>query len=313
MGIHHLARSLLYIYCVLSRETATTIARYRPRSFSPEVAAFARRVVSAVEAPRPERAKALLFAAGKLAAYGSSIGCELDEKVLFAESVIERFISSPHSGSAPTRRTLRTNLRFLARESHEHLPPQPRRLPRERAKAPYLPAELASYLALCDAQPTKLGRTRAGALICLGAGAGLVGGELRSVRGSDVVSRSGGVLVLVGGRHPRAVPLLSAYHERLLDAAAFFGCGYLVSGVNPDSHNVTNPLIRSLSGGIDLERLETARLRSSYLVTMAGHIGLAAFMDAAGITCSQRLGDLVAHLEAGDEAEAVARLGAAST
>ena len=66
-------------------------------------------------------------------------------------------------------------------------------------------------------------------------------------------------------------------------------------------------------GGIPIERLETARLRSSYLVTMAGHIGLAAFMDAAGITCSQRLGDLVAHLEAGDEAEAVARLGAAST
>ena len=43
-------------------------------------------------------------------------------------------------------------------------------------------------------------------------------------------------------------------------------------------------------GGIPIERLETARLRSSYLVTMAGHIGLAAFMDAAGITCSQRLG-----------------------
>ncbi len=250
---------------MLSRETATTISRYRPRSFSPEVAAFVRRVVTAAGPPRPERAKALLFAAAKLATYGSSIGLELDEKVLFSEPVIERFICSPHSGSAPTRRTLRTNLRFLARESPEYLPPQPRRLPRERAKAPYSLAEIASYLALCDAQPTKLCRTRAGALICLGAGAGLIGGELRHVRGTDVVSRSGGVLVLVGERQPRAVPLLAAYHDRLLYAAAFFGPRYLVSGVNPDSHNVTNPLISALSGGIDLERLSTARLRSTYL------------------------------------------------
>ena len=182
----------------------------------------------------------------------------------------------------------------------------------ERAKAPYSLAEIASYLALCDAQPTKLCRTRAGALICLGAGAGLIGGELRHVRGTDVVSRSGGVLVLVGERQPRAVPLLAAYHDRLLYAAAFFGPRYLVSGVNPDSHNVTNPLISALSGGIDLERLSTARLRSTYLVQMAEQIGLAALMNAAGITCSQRLGDLVFYLEAGDEPDVVARLGAAS-
>jgi len=65
--------------------------------------------------------------------------------------------------------------------------------------------------------------------------------------------------------------------------------------------------------GDDLPRLEAGRLRSSYLVTMAEQIGLRAFMDAAGITCSKRLGDLVCHLEAGDEADVVARLGAAST
>ena len=34
-------------------------------------------------------------------------------------------------------------------------------------------------------------------------------------------------------------------------------------------------------------------------------------MDTAGITCSQRLGDLVAMVDAADEAAAVALLGAA--
>jgi integrase len=290
------------------RGVSETICRYSPRSFSPEVAAFARAVVSAVEPPRPERAKALLFAAAKLATYGSSIGLELDEKLLFSESVIERFICSPHSGSAPTRRTLRTNLRFLARESPEHVPPQPRRLAREKAKAPYSPAEIASYLALSDAQPTKLRRARASALVCLGAGAGLVGGELRLVAGNDVVCRSGGVLVLVAGRRPRVVPVLPGFHDRLVETAAFFGPRYLVSGVNPDSHNVTNPLLRALSGGEDLPRLDTGRLRSTYLAVMAETIGLRAFMDAAGITCSQRLGDLAAGLLPRSEEEAVALL-----
>ena len=129
----------------------------------------------------------------------------------------------------------------------------------------------------------------------------------------DVVSRSGGVLVLVTGRRPRAVPVLSDYHDRLLAAASFFGPRYLVCGHNPDSHNVTNPLIRSLSGGLDLPRLSPARLRSSYLVAMAEAIGLRAFMDAAGITCSKRLGDLVSHLEATPEETAVGLLGAATS
>lgn len=293
--------------------TSSVIAAFAPRRLSGEESAFARRVVTSAEPESPSRAKALLFAAGKLATYGSSIGLELEEEMLLTESVIERFVRSSHAGSAPTRRTLRTNLRYLQRASLEHPPPRPQSLPRKRAKAPYSPAEIASYLALCDAQPTKLRRTRASALICLGAGAGLIGGELRSVRGTDVVCRSGGVLVEVGGRRPRVVPVLAPYHRRLLCAAGLLGEAYLVAGRDPDSHNVTNPLVRSLSGGIDLPRLEAGRLRSSYLVDCAERIGLRALMDAAGITSSQRLGDLVAHLEGSSEADAVALLGASST
>jgi integrase len=180
---------------------------------------------------------------------------------------------------------------------------------RSRHPHPYSKAEIASYLALCDAQPTTLRRLRANALICLGAGAGLIGGELRFVRGTDVVCRSGGVLVVVRAKTSRVVPVRGEFHERLLGSAAFFKDGYLVSGRNPESRNVTNPPLRSLSGGAHLPRLETCRLRSTYLVAMAEAIGLKAFMEAAGITCSQRLGDLVKGLEAPSEQEAVALLG----
>jgi hypothetical protein len=41
-------------------------------------------------------------------------------------------------------------------------------------------------------------------------------------------------------------------------------------------------------------------------------LGLATFLHAAGITCSQRLGDITAALQPGTEADAVALLGASA-
>ena len=73
--------------------------------------------------------------------------------------------------------------------------------------------------------------------------------------------------------------------------------------------NITNPLIRALDGGTGLPRLDTSRLRGTWLAEAADLLGLATFMAAAGISCSQRLGDLVAGLEPAGEAQAVALLG----
>ena len=175
-------------------------------------------------------------------------------------------------------------------------------LPRERAKAPYSAAEIAGYLALADAQPTRGRRMRAAGLICLGAGAGLTGADLRGVRGSDITCRSGGVVVQVRGRRPRVVPVLSRYHDLLLASASFAGTRLVTGGRDPGRRNVTTPLIRSLAGGTGLPRLDTGRLRATWLAACAGRLGLATFMAAAGITCSQRLGDLIAALDPAGEA-----------
>jgi integrase len=184
-------------------------------------------------------------------------------------------------------------------------------LPRERAKQPYSPAETGGYLALADAQPTAARRMRAAGLICLGAGAGLIRGDLRDARGSDVTCRSGGVVVTVRGARPRVVPVLARYHFRLLAAARFAGTGLICGGDDPGRRNITNPLITALDGGTGLPRLDTSRLRATWLRDCAELLGLATFMHAAGISCSQRLGDLVAGLEPGGEARAVRLLGAA--
>lgn len=71
---------------------------------------------------------------------------------------------------------------------------------------------------------------------------------------------------------------------------------------------MTTDLVSSVAGGLDLPTLETARLRATWLVACAQAIGLDAFMTAAGITCSQRLGDLVSRLVDTDEPRSVALL-----
>jgi integrase len=183
-------------------------------------------------------------------------------------------------------------------------------LPRERAKQPYGPAQIDGYLALAGAQPTRERQMRAAGLVCLGAGAGLIRGDLREVRGTDVACRSGGVVVIVRGARPRTVPVLARYHVRLLAAARAAGTGLVCGGADPGRRNITNSLITALDGGTGLPRLDTSRLRATWLAEVAELLGLATFMHAAGISCSQRLGDLVAGLEPAGEAEAVRLLGA---
>jgi len=275
-----------------------------------QAAAFARDVISRAAPGGRERAKNLLWAAGKLADYGLGLGLEPVPEVLLHPSVAERFTRCAPGLSGAARRTLRTNLRFIGRQVVPQLYPADLPLPRERAKAPYSPAQVDGYLALADAQPTRERRMRAAGLVCLGAGAGLIRGDLRDVRGTDVACRSGGVLVAVRGARPRTVPVLSRYHARLLAAAGSAGSGLVCGGADPGRRNLTNPLIRALDGGTGLPRLDTSRLRATWLAEVAELLGLATFMHAAGITCSQRLGDLTAGLEPAGEAQAVTLLGA---
>ena len=115
----------------------------------------------------------------------------------------------------------------------------------------------------------------------------------------------------VRGARPRTVPVLARYHARLLAAARFAGTGLICGGADPGRRNITSPLITALDGGDGLPRLDTSRLRATWLAGCAEQLGLATFMHAAGITCSQRLGDLAAGLEPAGEAEAVQLLGAA--
>ena len=278
---------------------------------SAEAAAFARDVIAAAAPDGRERAKNLLWAAGKLADYAIGLGLDAVPEVVLHPSTAERFTRCAPGLSGAARRTLRTNLRFIGRRVVPHLYPADLPLPRGRAREPYSPAQIGGFLALADAQPTLARRMRAAGLVCLGAGAGLIRADLRDVHGTDVACRSGGVVVVVRGGRPRAVPVLARYHSPLLAAAQFTGTGLICGGADPARRNITYPLVAALDGGAGLPRLDTSRLRATWLAGCADLPGLATFMHAAGISCSQRPGDLIAGLEPAGEAEAIRLPGAA--
>jgi hypothetical protein len=140
-------------------EVAGYLARWRRSpAVSAEAAAFARDVVRSAGAGDKERAKSLLAAASRLAARAAGLGLEPVPGTLLHPSVTERFAWTAPGLSAAARRTHRANLRFIARRVVPHLHPADLPLPRERARAPYGPAEIAGFLALAAAQPTRARR-----------------------------------------------------------------------------------------------------------------------------------------------------------
>ena len=153
-------------------EAAAYIGRWEPSSVSAEAAAFARDVVAKTAPEGRDRAKSLLWAAGKLADYAMPLGLEAVPEVLLHPSTAERFTRCAPGLSGAARRTLRTNLRFIGRRVVPQLYPADLPLPRERSKKPYSPAEISGFLALADAQPTASGGCARPGLSAWGRGPG---------------------------------------------------------------------------------------------------------------------------------------------
>src|SRR5260370_31142092 len=84
---------------------------------------------------------------------------------------------------------------------------------------------------------------RGGGVGCRGGGAGLIRADLRDARGSDVIARSGGLVVAVRGRRARTVPVLPRYHARLRASARSAGSGLICGGADPRPRNITRPPI----------------------------------------------------------------------
>jgi len=256
------------------------------------------------------RARSLLWITSRLVDWALSVGLEPRKEVVLKYSVIERFVSLAMADvSSSARRTARTNLRFMARKVAPELAgPAPPPLARSRAKLPYKDSELEAYFALARAQPTEARRQRLTGLLCLGLGAGIQAEDLRYVTGNHLRQSHGALVVVLEGPHPRRVPVLARYEEKLKASALYAGSGFICGGVSAIRKNLTNRLVDSTSGGSDLSRLDLGRLRATWLCEQLVRLGVPELLCAAGVTHSQLIWDLVATLGVPSESAMIKRL-----
>src|SRR6266567_8937471 len=106
--IPRLPHSVKYKCCMdsVNADVVAYIRRWRPSSVPPPAAAFARDVIVRTVPEGRERAKNLLWAAGRLADWALPLGLEAAPEVLLHPSVTERFTRTAPGLSGVARRTL---------------------------------------------------------------------------------------------------------------------------------------------------------------------------------------------------------------
>lgn len=244
------------------------------------------------------------------AAWAHAEGVPLVLESLLDPDVIERYIAVGMAGSKDsTRATRRAILRRIAR--HCTCPPQDLPLPiaYRRVRPPYTPDEIKGFLGLAAAQPTQSRRRTLLAIVHLGLGCGISSRDLAWVGAQDVeLLPDGAVSVTVsGGTRPRTVIALEAHESPLLKIASAAGSDLLIGGRTRGRRNVTRGPLDSVVGGEDLPRLETARLRSTWLLThLRARTPLPALMTAAGLTTVRPLEDLLHHCPIDADASRIA-------
>jgi len=233
------------------------------------------------------------------AAWAHDQGVPLALEALLDPDVIERYIAVGMPGARDsTRATRRSILRRIARRCaspQQDLPPP---IAYRRVRPPYSLEEVHGLLALASAQPTPSRRRTLRAILHLGLGCGIASRDLAWVRGQDIEQlQDGSVSVTVsGGTRPRAVVALHAHETALLELSRLTSGGLLIGGSTRGRRNVTRGPLERVVGGEDLPRLETARLRSTWLLAhLQARTPLPALMHAAGLTTVRPLEDLLHH------------------
>jgi len=233
------------------------------------------------------------------AAWAHEQGVPLALESLLDVDVVERYIAVGMPGARDsTRATRRAILRRIAR--HCASPPQDLPLPiaYRRVRPPYSPEEVQGLLALASAQPTPSRRRTLRAILHLGLGCGIASRDLAWVTGQDVEQLPDGAVsvTVCGGTRPRTVVALHAHEGALLELSRFTSSGLLIGGSIRGRRNVTRGPLDRVVGGEDLPRLETARLRSTWLLAhLQARTPLPALMIAAGLTTVRPLEDLLHH------------------
>jgi integrase len=296
-------------------DVARRIHVYRPRDVPADLWESQLRgfVVPAVAAAKPVGTASMQQFARVLTLISAwcveqAIPLEVDS--VLDPDTVERFCAAglKHLSS---RATYRAVLRRLGRELTTSAPwePRPEPIPRRQVARPYSPAEMLAVVEDASRQSSASKRRAALTLIALGAGAGLDGRWVASVKRSAVIRRGPVVGVEVGPPRPRRIPVLERYAELLLDLTADHDEGYLIGGTSTHRNRLSR-FIAILERGKGHPRLSVTRLRSTWIVEhLRRGTRLPELLEAAGTSRIESFDALVGFVEpmAAEDAAAMLR------
>ena len=296
----------------VNEEIALRIDSYRPRAIGePEWEAIRPFVFAcASELPLAGWAGATrtLRVLTQIALWAVGDGIALDQEVVLDPDTVERFVAAS-PGSDASRATYRAVLRRIGPLLTRKAPWEPRKAPvsRRQVALPYTANDLALLSNDACQQPTEGQRRAAGALLALGAGAGLDGRWCTRVRAGDVHVDTA-VHVRVGDPVAREVPVLARWEAAVLDLANTAGDQYLVGG-SSTSRNRASALTASLAVPPGHPKFSCARLRSTWLLShLIAGTRLPELASAAGLRGVTVLSDLLSDVPAMDKRDAIQML-----
>jgi integrase len=231
-------------------------------------------------------------------------GLPLRTEVVFSSHAIDRFAAE---GLAQYTKAGRGTMRSRLRQMAQILLPPEKAISRERPMgpsdptAPYSRAELIELRSWANSQRSPARRMDARALLALGIGAGLAGREIIAMRTGDLTPGSdGGVIVRVGGRSPRAVPVLADWEDELLAVMEQRDGWAFRSGHEDDNPNLITDFVSRSRGKI---ALQARRMHSTWVVHhLDAGTPLVPLMRAAGVQSAEAFDRYLKFVQQPDEA-----------
>jgi len=291
-------------YSVLSKQhpselrslVASKIENYVPKIPAEHwdtIGSFVRSAITDLEPISPKGAKTVLGVVTVFVHWAWQLGYELDRNIIFDRFAIEEFIAVgyPPNWSNGTRRNMRTRLFTVSQAllGAEARIPRLNPLPGESPSKPYSKEEIIALRSWAKGQATPTRRRDAIVLLALGAGAGLKVEDFFPLRRRDIVEIDGFVIVNVGGRRARQVPVMAEWESDLVDAIATLPAeSYVFSGGRTGRNkNTITHFVDRTSGDF---KPHTFRLRVTWLVHhLTVGTPVKPFLAAAGVGSSDLL------------------------
>lgn len=226
---------------------------------------------------------------------------------VFHPVLIRRYISRDDLNLKD--KTLRDYRSFLLRISEVVLPEEGpiefAPLNGQSVTAPYTDLEMNLLETWALGQSTALRRRGAGAVLALGAGAGLDPWEMQQLRRSDVRVDRDGALVDVQGGRLRSVPVLERWEQLLIDSLADVPDDAWVLGREDRkaTYNFVTPFINHTDFGNEPKPVPT-RMRATWITTqLAGGTHVGELMAAGGLRKPEHLVTSLRHIPTMDASE----------